>query len=108
MKKKKDRICKNCDCTIIDPKQKDYCCTNCRIEYNEKTGAEKRIVNRIKRNKKDEEEGWYDCICPGCGNLHQVKMYWTGGSVTPRVRCKGCKGLAVYRESHGVIEHTTL
>ena len=100
--------CKNCGNKILDPKQKLYCDTDCRIAFNKKKGTSKKIISRLEQNKKYDDEGYHDCICPGCGTLHQVKIYWTGGSVKPRVRCKSCKGLAVYRENQGVVEHTMI
>ena len=92
---KKRKICKNCDNEIKDLRCK-YCCDECRIEFNKKKGAPNNLISRIiDRKKKDD---YHDCICPGCGKLHQVKMYWSGGKITPRIRCTKCKDLAVYHQ----------
>jgi transposase-like protein len=35
-----------------------------------------------------------ECICPGCGKMHVMKMRWTGRGV-PRKFCESCR----HRES---------
>jgi len=32
-----------------------------------------------------------ECICPGCGKLHIMKMHWIGRGV-PRKFCESCRG----------------
>jgi hypothetical protein len=31
-----------------------------------------------------------ECICPGCGKIHIMKVYWTGRGV-PRKFCQSCR-----------------
>jgi hypothetical protein len=31
-----------------------------------------------------------DCICPGCGGIHVMKIHWIGRGV-PRKFCQNCK-----------------
>jgi hypothetical protein len=31
-----------------------------------------------------------ECICPGCGKLHVMKIYWSGRGV-PRKFCQSCR-----------------
>ena len=42
-------------------------------------------------DENDMEE--IDVICPNCGKFRVIKMYWTGGDVTPRIRCDPCKDI---------------
>jgi hypothetical protein len=96
-----DKICKNCGEVITDSKQRLYCDINCRVEYHEKnnTGRAKASAQKIQWSESDDVEKNYDCICPCCGQLHRLKLYWTGGiSVTPRIRCKDCKKLANFKQ----------
>lgn len=37
-------------------------------------------------------------ICPNCGQFRIVKMYWSGGNVTPRIRCNPCKVIVSKRD----------
>jgi hypothetical protein len=32
-----------------------------------------------------------ECICPGCGKMHIMKMQWIGRGV-PRKFCESCRG----------------
>lgn len=89
-----DRICKHCGEVITDKKQRLYCNVDCRLAYHDEHNskpAAKRSAQGIKWSKDEDEERFYDCICPQCGILHRFKMYWSGANITPRIRCKECK-----------------
>lgn len=48
----------------------------------------------------------WDCICPKCGVVHQVHMYWTGGkSSTPRKYCSICKSAIRYLQEETTNGH---
>ena len=88
------KICKNCKEEIKNPKQKLYCDVDCRIAYHKKLKKPIPLEKAIQSKAKDVER-YYECICPSCGKIHRIKMYWTGGKdVTPRIRCKPCKATA--------------
>lgn len=36
---------------------------------------------------------YIECICPKCGELHKLRMFWTG-TCTPKKFCKECKNLS--------------
>jgi phage FluMu protein Com len=45
--------------------------------------------------------------CPTCQKIHEVKMYWTGGRVMPRIRCNSCKS-SVKNKNQGLPIYTNL
>ena len=38
-----------------------------------------------------------ECICPGCGRVHIIKMHWIGRGV-PRKFCQSCRDRETPRE----------
>jgi len=44
-------------------------------------------VYEARRSSKSKVE----CICPGCGKMHIMKMQWIGRGV-PRKFCESCRG----------------
>jgi hypothetical protein len=47
-------------------------------------------------------EEWFgkskvECICPGCGRVHIIKMHWIGRGV-PRKFCQSCRDRETPRE----------
>lgn len=87
-----DKICKNCGEMITNPKQRLYCNIDCRLEFHSGSkGRAKASAQREKWSSVPDEERMMDCICPLCGKLYQLKLYWTGANITPRIRCKKCK-----------------
>ena len=87
-----EKICKKCGNLITDPKQRLYCNIDCRLAYHENSKSRaKTSAQRVKWCNEPDEERMMDCICPLCGKLYQMKLYWTGANITPRIRCKKCK-----------------
>lgn len=43
------------------------------------------------------------CICPTCRKRHTLLLYWTGGNVTPRIRCKRCKKAVHIKDSSSLM-----
>ena len=49
--------------------------------------------------------------CPTCSEKRIITMFWTGGNITPRIRCNPCKssvrgksrGLPVYAAYEGIV-----
>ena len=43
----------------------------------------------LNQHKSSKEKGT-KCLCPKCGDEHEVEIYWTGRGI-PRLYCYNCK-----------------
>jgi hypothetical protein len=54
-------------------------------EFDEMPGEERFAKSKV------------ECICPGCGRVHIIKMHWIGRGV-PRKFCQSCRDRETPRE----------
>ena len=81
------KICKNekCQETFVlkgKGRPQKYCCVRCR---NAQAARDQK-----RRNKERKDEKSTLCICPLCGETHEVVFNWTGRGI-PYKYCPDCK-----------------